>query len=55
MTATVSVSFAALNIDCADPAALADFWGKPSAARSARARSPGTWRSMPPTRPAAPG
>ena len=28
MTATVSVSFAALNIDCADPAALADFWGK---------------------------
>ena len=28
MTATVSVSFAALDIDCADPAALADFWGK---------------------------
>jgi hypothetical protein len=28
MTATVSLSFAALNIDCADPAALADFWGK---------------------------
>jgi predicted enzyme related to lactoylglutathione lyase len=28
MTATASVSFAALNIDCADPAALADFWGK---------------------------
>jgi len=27
MTA-VSLSFAALNIDCADPAALADFWGK---------------------------
>jgi predicted enzyme related to lactoylglutathione lyase len=27
MTATFSVSFAALNIDCADPAALADFWG----------------------------
>jgi hypothetical protein len=24
----VSLSFAALNIDCADPAALADFWGK---------------------------
>lgn len=28
MTATFSVSFAALDIDCADPAALADFWGK---------------------------
>jgi predicted enzyme related to lactoylglutathione lyase len=28
MTAAVSLSFAALNIDCADPAALADFWGK---------------------------
>ena len=28
MTATVSLSFAALTIDCADPAALADFWGK---------------------------
>ena len=28
MTATVSLSFAALNTDCADPAALADFWGK---------------------------
>ena len=26
--ATVNLSFAALNIDCADPAALADFWGK---------------------------
>ena len=25
---TVSVSFAALTIDSADPAALADFWGK---------------------------
>ena len=24
----VSLSFAALNFDCADPAALADFWGK---------------------------
>jgi predicted enzyme related to lactoylglutathione lyase len=24
----VSLSFAALNIDCADPATLADFWGK---------------------------
>jgi|SRR5215469_12066318 len=24
----VSLGFAALNIDCADPAALADFWGK---------------------------
>ena len=23
-----SLTFAALNIDCADPAALADFWGK---------------------------
>src|ERR1700756_1713137 len=28
MTATVSLSFAALNIDCAAPAVLADFWGK---------------------------
>ncbi|MGW1506061.1 VOC family protein [Streptomyces mirabilis] len=24
----VSLGFAALNFDCADPAALADFWGK---------------------------
>src|SRR5262252_4925911 len=28
MTTTASVSFAALTIDSADPAALADFWGK---------------------------
>ena len=28
MTTTVSLSFAALTIDCADPAVLADFWGK---------------------------
>jgi hypothetical protein len=28
MTSTSSLSFAALNIDCADPARLADFWGK---------------------------
>jgi len=28
MTTTVSLSFAALAIDSADPAALADFWGK---------------------------
>src|SRR5215472_19228295 len=27
MTTTVSLSFAALAIDSADPAALADFWG----------------------------
>ena len=27
MTATSRLSFAALNFDCADPAALADFWG----------------------------
>jgi hypothetical protein len=27
-TPAVSLGFAALNIDCADPAALADFWGK---------------------------
>ena len=27
-TTTVSLSFAALTIDSADPAALADFWGK---------------------------
>jgi predicted enzyme related to lactoylglutathione lyase len=25
---TVNLGFAALNIDCADPAALAQFWGK---------------------------
>jgi len=28
MTTTVPLSFAALTIDSADPAALADFWGK---------------------------
>jgi hypothetical protein len=28
MATTVNLSFAALNIDCADPAGLADFWGK---------------------------
>jgi len=28
MTTTVNLSFAALVIDSADPAALADFWGK---------------------------
>jgi hypothetical protein len=28
MTATSSLTVAALNIDCAEPAALADFWGK---------------------------
>ena len=28
MTATASLSVAALTIDCADPAALAGFWGK---------------------------
>jgi len=28
MTTTVDLSFAALTIDAADPAALADFWGK---------------------------
>src|SRR6266567_586834 len=28
MTATVSLSVAALSIDCADSAVLADFWGK---------------------------
>jgi hypothetical protein len=28
MTTTVSLSFAALTIDSADPAALASFWGK---------------------------
>jgi len=28
MTPTVRLSFAALTIDSADPAALADFWGK---------------------------
>jgi hypothetical protein len=27
MTTTVSLSFAALTIDCADPVGLADFWG----------------------------
>jgi hypothetical protein len=28
MTTTIGLSFAALTIDSADPAALADFWGK---------------------------
>jgi hypothetical protein len=28
MTTAISLSFAALNIDCADAAVLADFWGK---------------------------
>jgi len=28
MTTTLSPTFAALSIDCADPAVLADFWGK---------------------------
>jgi Glyoxalase-like domain len=28
MTTTHSLSFAALTIDCADPAGLANFWGK---------------------------
>ena len=28
MTAGFSLNFEALSIDCADPAALADFWGK---------------------------
>ena len=28
MTTTVSLGVAALTIDCVDPAALADFWGK---------------------------
>jgi hypothetical protein len=28
MTATSNLTVAALNIDCADPATLADFWGK---------------------------
>ena len=28
MTATFSLSVAALSIDCADSAAVADFWGK---------------------------
>jgi predicted enzyme related to lactoylglutathione lyase len=28
MTTSVSLSFAALTIDCTDPVALADFWGK---------------------------
>jgi predicted enzyme related to lactoylglutathione lyase len=27
MTPAFSLSFAALNFDCADPAAMADFWG----------------------------
>jgi len=28
MTATINLSVAALSIDCADPAAVADFWGQ---------------------------
>ena len=54
MTTTVNLSFAALTIDSADPAALADFWGK-ALSRSARERSPGIRRSTPPAPRAAPG
>ena len=54
MTTTASLSFAALTIDSADPAALADFWGKPSGARSAREPSPATRPSTPPAPAAAP-
>jgi len=32
MATSLSLSFAALTIDCADPAALADFWGEALAA-----------------------
>jgi len=28
MTSTVNLFFASVNIGCADPAGLADFWGK---------------------------
>jgi len=41
---TVSLSFAALTIDCADPAALADFWGKAPGRSVSSAQSPGTRR-----------
>ena len=52
MTTIVNLSFAALTIDSADPAALADFWAQ---ARSARARSPATPRSTLPAPRPAPG
>ena len=52
---TVSLSFAALTIDSADPAALADFWGKALGRPVSPGAVAGTWRSTPPIRRAAPG
>jgi len=52
---TTTLSFAALTIDSADPAGLADFWGRLWAAPSARARSPGTRPSTSPDPTAARG
>jgi hypothetical protein len=55
MTTTASLSFAALTIDSADPAALADFWGKALGRPVSPGASPGTRRSTPPAPKAAPG
>jgi hypothetical protein len=42
MTATVSLSFASVNMDCADPAGLAGFWGKALGRPVSPGVSPGT-------------
>jgi hypothetical protein len=42
MTTTVSLSFASVNIDCADPVALADFWGQALGRPVIPGVSPGT-------------
>jgi predicted enzyme related to lactoylglutathione lyase len=41
MTTTSSVTVAAVNIDCADPAALADFWGKALGRPASKGAVPG--------------
>jgi hypothetical protein len=48
MITTVSLRFAALTIGSADPAALADFWGKALGRPVCPAAVAGTRRSTPP-------
>ena len=55
MTTTVSLSFAALTIDSADPAALADFWGKALGRPVGPGAVAGDTASTPPASRAAPG
>ncbi|HEY2058366.1 MAG TPA: VOC family protein [Amycolatopsis sp.] len=38
---SVSLGFAALNFDCVDPAALADFWGKVLGRPASPGKAPG--------------